>query len=74
MAIDVITEWNHFGFWRFLGNLKEFSGEIFCIVFRKFFRIKKVSTNHSPPFISGRKTQTRKTFRRTQTWKILYFE
>jgi len=45
MVINVITEWNHF---RFFGKRKEFSDEIFCIVFRKFF------TNHRSPYCNDR--------------------
>jgi len=51
MVIDVITERNQFVFWRFLGNGKEFSSEIFALRSENFFRIfyNKISTNHSPP-------------------------
>jgi len=47
MVIDVIREGNTFVFLRFLGNGKKFSGEIFCIAFRKNFQIiyNRVSTN-----------------------------
>jgi len=36
---NVIHEWKYFRFLWFLRNGKEFSGEIFCIVFRKIFLV-----------------------------------
>jgi len=53
MVIDVTTERNYFVFFlRFLGNGTEFSGEIFCIVFKIFFRIYyyRFSMQSSPSF------------------------
>jgi len=52
MIIDVITERDHFGFFQFLGNGKEFSGEFFIMI-GKFFRIFyiKMSTYYSPPLM-----------------------
>jgi len=37
MIIDVINKRNLFGFLRFLGNDKEFSGEYFALCLDKFF-------------------------------------
>jgi len=43
MVIDVITEWNHYGFLGFLCNGKKFS-ELFCIFYNR------TSNNHSHLF------------------------
>jgi len=52
MVIDVITEFNICFFGQFLVNGKEFSGEILCIMFRKFSAyFDKISSNYNSTLI-----------------------
>jgi len=53
MFIDVVTEWNIFGFSWFLVNEMKFPDDFFCFVSKNFFRTfhNKISTVYSPSLL-----------------------